>query len=118
MAIVTILREIIRQGARLERQYRYLDPTNKFIRKFVPPGFRNRAFKFKRMADVAITGGIIYESLDNLLDESSTRAKRPSGKFGKNRGAMEQSPYGLRNSGRSYSPRTRRCRPSTRRRSY
>ncbi len=60
MAVITGIVQGIKIAQRIERKYRYLDPTNKFIQKFVPPPYRDRARYIK---DILITGGVIYDPI-------------------------------------------------------
>ncbi len=76
MTVITGIRTGLKIAGRIDRKYRLLDPTNKFIQKYVPPNYRARAFKIKKYLDIAIGGGIIYDLLN--IDFDSTLQKRPS----------------------------------------
>ncbi len=91
MAIVQIVSQIpkiVKLIRRLDQKYRYLDPTNKFIRKNFPPQWRQRAFRLKRYGDIAITGGVIYEGLTSGGNGKVRQTRYP---FRKKRSYMEQS---------------------------
>ncbi len=94
MVIVTGIRQAlsiaVRVAKRYDAKYRYLDPTNKFIQKYVPPGYRKRAFQAKRYIDVAIGATLIYDLLN--IGGDGEISKRPSpGKQRKARSYLQQS---------------------------
>ncbi len=66
------IRTSVKTLIRIDKRYRYLDPTNKFIQKYVPPGYRKRAFKIKRYVDVAIGGALIYDVIDEIYNGFQT----------------------------------------------
>ncbi len=88
-----------KKGQALERKYRYLDPTNKFIRKYVPPGYRSRAFKIKRYLDIAIGGGLVYDLLDIDFDALLPKKNVRTGKIRQTRNYLVKS-----RSKRKYTP--------------
>ncbi len=51
---------------RMGRKYQYLDINEKFIRKYVPPGYRKPA---RYAMQIAIGGGIAYDLLGFFGDE-------------------------------------------------
>ncbi len=111
MVIVTGIRQAVsiavRVAKRYDAKYRYLDPTNKFIQKYVPPGYRKRAFQAKRYIDVGIGATLIYDLLNN--DGNGSISQRPpSGKFRKTRNNFQQSRRGRKFSYKS-SYRPKRC---------
>ncbi len=68
MAVITGIVTGIKIAKRLHRlgtKYKMIDPTNKFIQKYVPPGYRKYAFRVKEAADIILTGGVIYEIIKN-----------------------------------------------------
>ncbi len=60
MGIIVGISRGISLARRAEKRYRYLDPTNKFIRKFVPPRYRTRTRQIK---DILVTGGLLYDPI-------------------------------------------------------
>ncbi len=104
MGVITGISQGIKIAKRVERRYRYLDPTNKFIRKFVPPPYRARTRQIK---DILITGGVIYDPVVQLFRafqkkpqyQQNRQARsgiyKPSGRFFKQR---YYSPYDRRRS--------------------
>ncbi len=70
MSVITGIRIAARTISRIDRRYRLLDPTNKFIQKYVPPGYRARAFRVKKYLDVGIGAAIIYDLLNTDGDGS------------------------------------------------
>ncbi len=75
MTLISVARIGIKIAKRIDARYRYLDPTNKFIQKYVPPGYRARAFKAKRIADVAIGGGVLYDVLSEITKHAQVPRK-------------------------------------------
>ncbi len=61
MAIVSILKEVIKVGIKLNRKYRYLNINDKFVRKYVPPGYRSGATKAIRVGEAIALGIPIYD---------------------------------------------------------
>ncbi len=101
MSVITGIRIGLKIAKRIDRRYRYLDPTNKFIQKYVPPGYRARAFQAKRIADVAIGGGLIYDLLSSELDRFGQKPIRTN-PIRQTRDHMEQSRTGRRYSKDKY----------------
>ncbi len=88
MTVITGIKTAVQIAARINTKYKYLDPTNKFIQKFVPPGHRDLAWKIKKYIDIGIGGGIIYDLLD--IDWSALQTQQPkTGEFGKTRNRMD-----------------------------
>ncbi len=96
MAVVTIIREIVRTGIRLNQKYKYLNLNDKFIRKYVPPGYRTRATRLARIGEGVALGLPIYEAIESGL-AGKVPYSSPS-QFRQKRNRMEQS-----FSGRKYS---------------
>ncbi len=70
-----VLAGAIRVGARIakfNRKYQYLNPTDKFIRKFVPPNYRAKATRFARYAEAGSFGGLAYEIAQDLLSDGTS----------------------------------------------
>ncbi len=109
MALVAIIREIVRGGIYLSRRYKYLNPTDKFIRKFVPPGYRKTATRFARAGEIITTGGIIYEGITGENIGFGPQRKSPRQYYQKRqtRNNMVQSRSRRRNSEYCYPRRTR-----------
>ncbi len=61
MAVITGIKEGVKIAQRLARNYKYLDINRKFIRKYVPPGYRRQ---FEVASDVLITGGLLYQAVN------------------------------------------------------
>ncbi len=87
--VITVVKLIPRILKRFDQRYKYLDPTNKFIQKYVPPGYRKTAFKIKRYADIGITAAIIYD-LANTDNSARIPQKQQPYKTGQTRNYMEQ----------------------------
>ncbi len=51
---------------RLSVKYKYLNPTDKFIRKYVPPNYRGKATRIARYGEIATTGGVIYDVISEI----------------------------------------------------
>ncbi len=95
--------EIARKTLYTGRRIDYTSPSNKFISKFVPPGYRRRAFQINKVAEIATAGGLIYQIatfLSNLGEDSP--------------GNAIQTPF--RKQPKTYSPYKTRSRFSTGRR--
>ncbi len=109
MAVITGIRTVLRVSKRLEYKYRLLDPTNKFIQKYVPPPYRKNV---RILKDILITGGVIY---DPILEIYRAFQKKPrSGSVKQTRNYMEFPRSGrFSTSKRGFSSRSkvRRCRP-------
>ncbi len=117
MTVITGITTAIRIAKRLDRKYSNLDPTNKFITKFVPPGYRKNV---RILKDILITAGVIYDPIVELYREFSKSTKKPPGTLGERGNYMEQSGskrFGYQTGG--YYNRRRfpnYCRPSRNRR--
>ncbi len=68
MAVVTVATKVATTAIRAYKsakyygnKYRYLDPTEKFIQKFVPPNYRRAA---RITSQVLIGGGLLYDIVD------------------------------------------------------
>ncbi len=97
MVVVTGIKEVAKiairayaKGKAMDRKYRYLDPTNKFIQKYVPPRYRSGAFRIKRYADIAIGGGLIYDLLNVDYD---AQISSPPGKNRQTRSNFQRSRF-------------------------
>ncbi len=85
MTVITGITTGIKIAKRLHRlgtKYKMIDPTNKFIQKYVPPGYRKYAFRVKEAADVILTGGVIYEIIKNYPSGKTTVRSPNNGKAG------------------------------------
>ncbi len=100
MGLITAIQTAIRIGQQIykvqrtfDRKVFFANPTNRFIRKFVPPGYRAKAYRFARYGEISAGAGLIY---DQLLTESedfgipSSTPSRPDKKR-QTRGYLEQS---------------------------
>ncbi len=100
----------------LGRRIDYTNPTNKFISKYVPPGYRKHAFRIQKAAEYATAGGLISELYNFVSDyyavPKSSFIKAPSGEFGKTRSNMVKTGRRFRKSRREY------CRRRPRRNRY
>ncbi len=67
MAVVTIIREIVRTAIRINKKYKYLNINDKFIRKYVPPGYRQQATRLARIGEGVALGIPIYEAIESGL---------------------------------------------------
>ncbi len=81
MAIGTVLREGFRIGQAIwktqrtfDRKVFFANPTNRFIRRFVPPGYRKKAYRFARYAEISAAAGYIYDSIQQ--DQSAQIPKQ------------------------------------------
>ncbi len=77
MTVVTAIKTGLQVAKTLRRygeKYRYIDPTQKFIQKFVPPPYRRPA---RIITDAAIGGGIIYDVISFLEQEYGQKPVRP-----------------------------------------
>ncbi len=109
MGVITGITTGIRIAKRIESRYRYLDPSNKFIRKFVPPAYRTRTRQIK---DILITGGVIYDAAIELHRAFQKKPKYASNKYNQTRNQFEQ--FGSQ-SKRRYKYRRDYCRRTPRR---
>ncbi len=99
-----------------QQKYKYLDPTEKFITKFVPPGYRNKA---RIAAGLGVGGSILYDIYELINNGFQSPEQPQTGKQYQKRGRA------FRNTGRynryntSYGSNRRRqsctCRPTRRR---
>ncbi len=90
MFIGTAIR-IASKVAKIGYKYKYLDINKKFIRKYVPPGYRRKA---EIITDVAIGGSIISEIAMMVYDEYAKRPTPSTGQIGKGRGYIQQPSFG------------------------
>ncbi len=96
--------KIIRTANRYNQKLRYADPTNKFIRKYVPRQHRRTAHQ---LYDSAIAGTVISEIANIIYDAIPQKQLPKTGYFRKARNNME---FSKRR--RKY---TKRCYPNKRR---
>ncbi len=112
MAIISIVSRVAQTALRLNRKYRYLSINEKFIRKYVPPGYRKEARQIAKFADVTGIGGLIYNSLDWYLSGLQKKVY-PSGQNRQTRNYMVGPGYRRKQyHNKEYCPR----RPNSRRR--
>ncbi len=103
---------------RVDQKLHYTDPTNKFIQKYVPPGYRAQAFRFNKYAKIATSGGLIYDVIAEITGASLSSIPSPD-KFQKERSGYKwNNRSGYRYRPRQYNPRCRPSRSRNRRRSY
>ncbi len=88
MALVTIIKEVAKVAIRINRKYKYLNINDKFVRKYVPPGYRKSATRAIRIAEGITLGIPIYEALDFALQKQKLPTSDP---YRKTRDYMEQS---------------------------
>ncbi len=62
---------VYKLSKKFDKKVLYLDPTNKFIQKYVPPGYRKQAFKIYKYAQFAIAGGVLYDVINELTGGTS-----------------------------------------------
>ncbi len=105
--VITVIKLLPRIAKSIDQRYKYLDPTNKFIQKYVPPGYRKTAFKIKRYADIGITGAIIYDLVNS--DNSGIQKKQQPYKTGQTRSYMEQPFSKSKYYNTGYYSKRRRC---------
>jgi len=74
---VTIGKKIYQTSKRIDKKYKFVDPTNKFIRKYVPPQYRGKAYRFNKYLQIATTGGIIYDTVNQALEFSQDAFQKP-----------------------------------------
>ncbi len=75
MAVITGIKTGFQIALKYERRYRYLDITNKFIRKFVPPPYRENV---RRIKDILITGGVISQLVGEYIRGFQKEPVRPN----------------------------------------
>ncbi len=88
LTVVTRAVQVGRKLYNLQKKYKYLDPTEKFIQKYVPPGYRTHA---RIAAGVGVGGSILYDVYQSINDGFQTPIvptadkrdkKRTGNKFG------------------------------------
>ncbi len=111
LLFVGSLTRAIRIAHKVGQKYKYFDPNKRFIRKYVPPGYRRNV---EIITDIAMGGGLLYEAYNIIKDElpAKKRPFSPSRTFGEKRNYMEQSKsrrfqYGGYNAKRCYPTRRR-----------
>ncbi len=88
LAIITGITTIIRTAQRIYKvgqKFKYLDINRKFIRKYVPPGYRRPA---EIASDLLITGGVVYQVADILYN--AQKIPKSNYKIRQTRNNMEQ----------------------------
>ncbi len=72
MAVITGIKTGVKIVRLIGQRYKYLDINRKFIRKYVPPGYRRQA---EIVSDVLITGGALYQAVNyiNSAFQKTTR---------------------------------------------
>ncbi len=80
LALVTIIRQMVRTGIRLNRKYKYLNINDKFIRKYVPRQYRNRATRLVRIGEGVALGIPIYEAIESGLQSQRRKGNPPNRK--------------------------------------
>ncbi len=111
MVLTTVTRavQIGRKIYNLQQKYKYLDPTEKFITKFVPPGYRNYA---RIAAGVGVGGSILYDVYQLINDGFQTPIVPTADKRDKKRNGNKFSYRSRYKYGPVYNRRyRRRCRP-------
>ncbi len=111
LLFVGSLARAARIAHKVGQKYKYFDPNKRFIRKYVPPGYRKQA---EQIVDIAMSGGLLYEAYNIIKDEfpQKQRFVPSSGPFRKKGNYMEQSKsrrfqYGGYNAKRCYPTRRR-----------
>ena len=61
---IRIARQIYKTQRTFDRKLFFANPTNRFIRKFVPPGYRAKAYRFARYGELAGTAGGVYNYMN------------------------------------------------------
>ncbi len=91
---------IIAVGTRIfniAQKYKMIDPTNKFIQKYIPPGrMRHKAFQFKEAVDFGIGGGLITNAAIDYIRGLQKGKLPPASKDGKNGNRMDGFGSGFR----------------------
>ncbi len=112
ITVVTTGLRVLKRAAQLGQKYKYLDLNQKFIRKYVPPGYRKHA---EFALETFIGGGLLYQIVDYAYYAFQTEKGSTPGQPGKTRDNM------VKTRGRfgysRYSNRYRRKRCYSRRRS-
>ncbi len=112
MPVITVISQGLKIAQKLYKismKYKMLDVNQKFIRKYVPPGYRRQA---EFAVETLIGGGLLYQAVDFAYYALQT-AKRPTpGKSGKTRNYMEQTRgrLGYARYSTSYRDKRRYCR--------
>ncbi len=83
--VVTAIR-IVKRVSQIAAKYKYLDINQKFVRKYVPPGYRKQA---EFVLDTAIGGGLLYQIVDGIYYAFQKPRTRPSPYSGQTRSPME-----------------------------
>ncbi len=96
---------------KISQKYKYLDFNKKFIRKYVPPGYRKQA---EVISDVLIGGGLLYQVID-LAYNAQKQNGNPKYTQQQTRGGV-YSPSRRRKFGQNYYTSTRRRNCKCRRR--
>ncbi len=95
MPVISGITRAVSIARKLSGRYKYLNPTDKFIRKFVPPNYRGKATRFARYAEIATTGGVIYDFAREMMN-ASIRSPQ-TGQFRETRNRMVRpGRYGVR----------------------
>ncbi len=89
MTLVSSGIRIVRQAYKIQRRYQYLNPSDKFIRKYVPPQYRAKATRLVRMGEVATTGGLLYDVIDEIGNGFQSPVKSPPYKQYQKRGGYK-----------------------------
>ncbi len=66
MPIVPIIRQIIATAIKINRKYKYININDKFVRKYVPPGYRKSATRIIRISEAVAVGIPIYEGIQEI----------------------------------------------------
>ncbi len=115
IVVITTAAKVARKLYAVQQKYKYLDPNVKFIRKYLPPNYRQRA---EQITGAILSGGLIYEGYNIIKDAFPPKPKTPTGQVGKRGTDMEFPSRGSRYSsqGRSYSKSRRQpyCRRPSR----
>ncbi len=74
-SIVARAYKVYKISKRFDQRVKFADPTNKFIRKYVPPNYRKKAYRFNKYAQIATGGGLIYDLVNEI---GSALQKQPS----------------------------------------
>ncbi len=64
--------KFVQTAQRFGKKYQYINPTDKFIRKFVPLNYRSKATRFARYAEAGSFGGLAYELASDLLSDGTS----------------------------------------------
>ncbi len=106
MALITVVKTGLKIAQRLSNKYKYLDLNQKFIQKYVPPGYRGIA---SFATETLVGGGLLYQIVDFAYIAIQNAKQRDTTKPGETRDYMEQ-PGARRKYGNQYNARYRgRC---------